>query len=250
MSNTKKIFAANWKLNKTPLEAKSFCEDFLAKIDSNFFSAREIFIFPQNFSVGLVAQTCKGSPIKIGPQNIYTEKKGAFTGENSLLLAKQFGCELVLLGHSERRQYFHESGIDLTKKYLLAQELEMLPVLCIGETLAERESNRTEDVVFRQLEEVLGAVDNSKRTVIAYEPVWAIGTGKVATLEQVAEVHRRIDEKMRDLGFKNFQILYGGSVKPDNAKALLQIPHVDGFLIGGASLEVQSFLEICLNWPL
>ena len=245
MSDTKKIFAANWKLNKTPLEAKSFCEELLAKVNPDFFLTREIFIFPQNFSVGLVAQTCKGSPIKVGPQNIHFEKKGAFTGENSALICKEFGCVLALLGHSERRQYFQESGIDLTRKFLLVQELAMLPVLCVGETLAEREANKTDEVVFQQLEEVLGAVDSSKRTVIAYEPVWAIGTGKVATLEQVADVHKKIYQKMHDLGFKNFQILYGGSVKSDNAGPLLQVAHVDGFLIGGASLEVESFLEVC-----
>lgn len=243
--NSKKIFAANWKLNKTPLEAKSFCENLFAKTDDAFFSSREIFIFPQNFSVGLVAQTCKGSSVQVGPQNIYFEKTGAFTGENSALLAKQFGCELVLLGHSERRQLFQENGVDLTKKMILVQELQMLPVLCVGETLLERENAKTDQVIFQQLDEILGAVDTTHRMIIAYEPVWAIGTGKVATLEQVADVHKKISQKLQDLGFENFQILYGGSVKPDNAAALLQIPHVDGFLIGGASIEVQSFLDIC-----
>ena len=241
----KKIFAANWKLQKTPLESKSFCDEFLSNIDADFFSDKEIFIFPQNFSVGLVSQTIKGSGVLVGPQNIHFENSGAFTGENSAELAKKFGCGLVLLGHSERRQYFSETSESLSKKIKICQDLEMLPVFCIGETLSQRESKQTESVCFSQLNDGLVHADKSKRIVIAYEPVWAIGTGKVATIEQVTDIHAKIFSHMESLGFKNFQILYGGSVKPDNAGALIQIPHVDGFLIGGASLDVGSFLKIC-----
>ncbi len=241
----KKIFAANWKLQKTPLESKAFCDEFLLSVDANFFDHKEIFIFPQNFSVGLVSQTIKDSPILVGPQNIHFEKSGAFTGENSAELAKKFGSELVLLGHSERRQYFSETNEALLKKVKLCQDLQMLPVFCIGETLIQRGSNQTESVCFSQLNDGLISADRNKRIVIAYEPVWAIGTGQVATTEQITDIHQKIFSHMESLGFKNFQILYGGSVKPDNAKALIQIPHVDGFLIGGASLDVQSFLQIC-----
>lgn len=241
----KKIFAANWKLNKTPLESKSFCEDLLKKVNSAFFEKSEIFIFPQNFSVGLVSQAIKGSGILTGPQNIHFETKGAFTGENSAELAAQFGCQLVLLGHSERRQYFHENAIDLNKKIKLTQKLGLIPVYCIGESLAERQSGQTEQVCFEQLESAFADVNRDTRFVVAYEPVWAIGTGQVATVEQVADIHKKLFVKMNELGFKNFQLLYGGSVKPDNSKELLQIPHVDGFLIGGASLEVSSFSQIC-----
>ena len=155
------------------------------------------------------------------------------------------GAKAVLLGHSERRQYFGENSADLNKKIKLVQELDLLPVYCIGETLAERENNQTQNVCEKQLTEVISDIDKSKRIVIAYEPVWAIGTGKVATTEQVKEVHLQIYNKMKALGFNQFEILYGGSVKPDNAKQLGEIPHVDGFLIGGASLEVDSFLKIC-----
>jgi len=241
----KKIFAANWKLNKTPLESKSFCEDLLKKVNPTFFEKSEIFIFPQNFSVGLVSQTIKGSGILVGPQNIHFETKGAFTGENSAELAAQFGCQLVLLGHSERRQYFHENGNDLNKKIKLTQKLGLTPVYCIGESLTERQSGQTEKVCFDQLESALTDVNRDTRFVVAYEPVWAIGTGQVATVQQVADIHKKLFVKMNELGFKNFQLLYGGSVKPDNSKELLQIPHVDGFLIGGASLEVSSFSQIC-----
>ncbi len=241
----KKIFAANWKLQKTPLESKSFCEEFLASIDSNFFSDKEVFIFPQNYSVGLVSQTVKGSKISVGPQTVHFEKSGAFTGENSAELAKKFGCDLVLLGHSERRQFFSETNQALAKKVTLCESLDMLPVFCIGESLSERENNQTESVCFSQLDQGLSSADKNKRIVIAYEPVWAIGTGKVATPEQVKDIHAKIFSHMNSLGFKNFQILYGGSVKSDNAGILIQIQHVDGFLIGGASLEPQSFLKIC-----
>jgi triosephosphate isomerase len=241
----KKIFAANWKLQKTPLESKTFCEDFLSKVDANFFKNKEVFIFPQNFSVGLVSQTIKGSQVLVGPQNVHFEKTGAFTGENSAEIAKKFGCQLVLLGHSERRQYFSETNEALSQKIKLCQELDMLPIFCIGETLQQRESNQTENICFSQLTEGLTTADRNKRIVIAYEPVWAIGTGKVATAEQVKDIHHKLFLKMKDLGFNNFQILYGGSVKPDNATILIQIPHVDGFLIGGAALETDSFLKIC-----
>ncbi len=241
----KKIFAANWKLQKTPLESKSFCEEFLASIDSDFFSDREVFIFPQNYSVGLVSQTIKGSKISVGPQTVHFENSGAFTGENSAELAQKFGCKLVLLGHSERRQFFSETNEALAKKIKVCESLDMLPVFCIGESLSERQNNQTESVCFSQLDQGLLSADRNKRIVIAYEPVWAIGTGQVATAEQVKDIHAKIFNHMCSLGFKDFQILYGGSVKPENAKVLIRIPHVDGFLIGGASLDPQSFLQIC-----
>lgn len=243
----KKIFAANWKLNKTPLESKSFIEDLVKKINSDFFERSEIFIFPQNYSVGITAQAAKGSQIKVGPQNIHYETKGAFTGENSAEIALQFGCQLILLGHSERRQYFGENSESLNKKILLTQKLGMLPIYCIGETLVERQSGQTEKICFQQLESALINVNRETRFIVAYEPVWAIGTGQVATIEQVADIHKKLNVKMIELGFKNFQILYGGSVKPDNSKELLAVPHVDGFLVGGAALEVESFSKICLS---
>lgn len=243
----KKIFAANWKLQKTPVQAKEFCEVFLAQIVNQtfFWDQKEVFIFPQNFSLNTVIEAMRDHPTFVGPQNIYFEKAGAFTGENSADFAKAMGAKTVLLGHSERRQYFTENSAALNKKVKLCQALDLLPVYCIGETLSDRESNLTETVCFEQLVSVLDDIDKSKRLIVAYEPVWAIGTGKVATVEQVADIHHKIFQKLTELKFTHFQLLYGGSVKADNAKELLQVPHVDGFLIGGASLEVDSFLKIC-----
>lgn len=241
----KKIFAANWKLQKTPAESAEFAKQFLTNLPANFFADKEVFIFPQNFSLDTLGTAFKNTNVQIGPQNIHFEKSGAFTGENSAEISKKMGCQLVLLGHSERRQFFSETNSALEKKIKLCQELELLPVFCIGESLSERENNQTEAVCFAQITEALSGIQKDKRIVIAYEPVWAIGTGKVATAEQVKDIHQKIFNKMTEMGFKNFQILYGGSVKPDNAKQLIAIPHVDGFLIGGASLEAKSFLAIC-----
>ncbi len=241
----KKIFAANWKLQKTPADAIAFCDQFRKQIPNGFLDQHEVFIFPQNFSLASVVDQLKSTTVVVGPQHVHTEKSGAFTGENSVEIAKSIGAKAVLLGHSERRQFFNENSAALNKKIKLVQELGLIPVYCIGETLAERENNQTQNVCEKQLTEVISDIDNAKRIVIAYEPVWAIGTGKVATTEQVKEVHLQIYNKMKALGFNQFEILYGGSVKPDNAKQLGEIPHVDGFLIGGASLEVDSFLKIC-----
>jgi triosephosphate isomerase len=245
----KKIFAANWKLQKTPAEAIDFAKNFTADLGVDFFSDKEIFIFPQNFSLDALATFFKNTEVQndvqLGPQNIHFEALGAFTGENSAELAKKMGCQSVLLGHSERRQYFSETNAALAKKVQLSQQFGLLPVFCIGETIAERESGQTTSVCFNQLTQALSDADKSVRIIVAYEPVWAIGTGRVATGAQVQEVHAQIFNQLTTMGFKNFQILYGGSVKPDNAKALLAIPHVDGFLVGGASLDVKSFLQIC-----
>lgn len=244
MSSTK-IFAANWKLNKTPEQTLTFAQEFLAKASGSFFENKEAFIFPQNFSLDAVSRGFKNSQVQFGPQQIHTETKGAFTGENSLDLAKSLGSKICLIGHSERRQFFAETHSLIHKKVLLCQASDVLPVLCIGESLEQRQKNETLKVCFEQLETALTGVDTAKRIVVAYEPVWAIGTGQVATLDQVKEVHVELYKKMTSLNFKNFQLLYGGSVKADNAKELISISHVDGFLIGGASLEVASFLDIC-----
>ena len=241
----KKIFAANWKLNKTPDQAAVFAKDFLFQINEKFFENNETFIFPQNFSLETLSQSFKNSQVQFGPQQIHVEVKGAFTGENSLALAQSIGSTICLIGHSERRQFFAESNSSINKKVLLCQSLDILPVLCIGESLEQRQKNETLKVCFEQLESALSAVNLIKRIVIAYEPVWAIGTGQVASLDQVKEVHANLFQKMTSMNFKNFQLLYGGSVKADNAKELISLNHVDGFLIGGASLEVSSFLEIC-----
>jgi triosephosphate isomerase (TIM) len=241
----KKIFAANWKMNKSFKEAQSFCQSVKAALSSDFYNSAEVFIFPQNFSLAAVAEGASNTSIQFGPQQIHKESKGAFTGENSLDLAIVLGSKICLIGHSERRQFFAETDELVNHKIKLCQSQQVRPVFCIGETLAQREQNQTEKVCEEQLSRGLFGVDKQKNMVIAYEPVWAIGTGKVATNEQVKSVHQFIFEKMTGWGFTDFQILYGGSVKADNAKELISIPYVDGFLIGGASLEAESFINIC-----
>lgn len=241
----KKIFAANWKMNKTPDESKAFVENFKVKIDQDFFKTRDIFIFPQNFSLAVTLSQCAQTPIRIGPQNIGPENSGAFTGENSLAVAKAMGSTTVLIGHSERRILNGETNEMIAKKMKLALQQSLLPVLCIGESLKERESRESNRVCSEQLEQALAGINAETEFIVAYEPVWAIGTGRVATADQVRQMHEHIFSTLSGRGFKNFKILYGGSVKSDNAKELIQIPHVDGFLIGGAALEVSSFLDIC-----
>lgn len=244
---SKKIFAANWKLNKTPDETRSFIVQFKNEIFkfSNFFENNEVLIFPQAFSLEAVASLCAQTKIGYGPQNVYSESSGAFTGENSVEIAKQMQSQFVLVGHSERRALFDESDELLNKKSLLVEKADMTSVFCIGETLSQRESGQTWDICSEQLKKGLSGLDKNRRIIIAYEPVWAIGTGKVASTEQVAEVHLAINQYMSRHMFLNYQILYGGSVKTENARELLAVKHVDGFLIGGASLQVESFVKIC-----
>ena len=244
----KKIFAANWKLNKTPEQSREFIIQFKNETFkyADFFSKSEIILFPQAFSLEAVSSLCAGTAIGFGPQNIYCEKSGAFTGENSAEVALELKSKFALVGHSERREHFQEQDSLLNKKVKLLQALNVTSIFCFGETLKQREANQTLAVCFSQLDLALAGCDKSQRLIVAYEPVWAIGTGKVATLEQVQEVHQAVFDKLTATGFSHFQILYGGSVKPENAGSLLKIPHVDGFLIGGASLEVNSYLQICL----
>lgn len=244
---SKKIFAANWKLNKTPEEAREFIIKFKNDVfkTPDFFSGKEVILFPSAFALEAVSSLCAGTAIGFGPQNIHSEKSGAFTGENSAEVAQSMKAQYALVGHSERREIFKEQDESLDKKNALLQALALNPVFCIGESLAQREAGLTLEVCFAQMDKGLKSFDKSKRLILAYEPVWAIGTGKVATPEQVAEVHRELHQYLTKNAFKNFQILYGGSVKPENSKELLAIPHVDGFLIGGAALQVESFIKIC-----
>lgn len=242
---TKKIFAANWKMNKKPEESILFCKELIAKTTDYFFNEKEIYIFPQNFSLYSIAKELIGTSIKYGPQQIHIENSGAFTGENSLALAQGFKCQICLIGHSERRQLFHESDEWISKKVNLCLEQNIKPIICIGETLEQRQSGKTFDVLHHQLWSALKSVNANQEFIVAYEPVWAIGTGQVATKDQVAEVHSYLAQQLKQKEYQLFSLLYGGSVKAENAKELIQIEYVDGFLIGGASLEVSSFLNIC-----
>ncbi len=240
-----KIFAANWKLFKSPKETREFLVHWGEVFQA---SENEVIFFPSAISLEAASLAIQNLKVKyalhFGMQNSYFQAQGAFTGENSAAMLQQLGGKYVLIGHSERRQLFAEKNELLANKVNYTHSLGLVPMLCVGETLEERESGKTKDILRVQLTEGLLKADKLKPLVVAYEPVWAIGTGKVATSEQVQETHKDVFEILQSLGF-TAPILYGGSVKPDNAAALIRIPHVDGFLVGGASLEVASFQKIC-----
>lgn len=238
----KKIFAANWKLFKSPQETRQFFKAF-KEVSSSV--TGEVVFFPSAISLEAASQELAGSNIKFGAQNCYTQSSGAYTGENSAQVVKDLGGSYILIGHSERRKIFGESDALVADKVAFTQSLNLTPMLCIGETLEEREAKHTFRVLESQLQMGLSKAEKSKPLVIAYEPVWAIGTGKVATAEQVAETHTDVFNILKALGFEKTPVLYGGSVKADNAASLVQQPHVHGFLVGGASLEVSSFAKIC-----
>ncbi len=240
----KKIFAANWKLNKSPNEARQFLNELSQKISSVDLKNHQLILFPSALSVDACLNQAKDIGVSIGIQNSYFQANGAFTGENSASVAKEMGCQFVLIGHSERRSIFAETDSQCQKKISYVQSLGLTPMLCIGEVLAERQNGQTFAVLKNQLHLALKEIDSAKPIVIAYEPVWAIGTGQVATVEQVRETHAMIHAELLSMGFQNVPLLYGGSVKADNAGELSRIPHVDGFLIGGASLQVDSYLAI------
>ena len=238
----KKIFAANWKLFKTPSQTREFFKSFV--VESKALKDQMIF-FPPATSWEATSESLKGSNLQWGAQNVHSEGHGAFTGENSAAVLKELGGQIVLVGHSERRKVFGETESLLAKKVAFALSLGLTPMLCVGETLEERDQGRTHQVTAEQLKNGLSLCAPAAPVIVAYEPVWAIGTGRVATPDQAQEAHEKIKVKLEELGFKGTAILYGGSVKPDNAKELLSRPCIDGFLVGGASLEVKSFLEIC-----
>ena len=210
----------------------------------------DIAVCPPSVYLQPVAVALKGTNIGVGAQNVYFEKEGAFTGEISGGMLKDVGCQYVILGHSERRHILHESSEVVNVKVLAALKAGLVPIVCVGELLAEREAGTTDLVVRRQFEGSLSGVsaENMKKVVIAYEPVWAIGTGKVATPEQAEEVHAAlrnvIEERYNKDVAETVRIQYGGSVKADNAKDILSKPNVDGALVGGASLKVDSFMGI------
>lgn len=241
-----KIVAANWKMYKTPDESAAFLTKFLELIPAN--TQKNVFIYPTAVCLQVVEDVLvgKNANIKTGAQNCYFEEEGAFTGETSAKTLKSMGTDSVLVGHSERRTLFKEDNELLAKKIQAAQKNGIIPMYCIGETLAERKSGKTFDVLKEQLEVGLKLLDQSQPIVIAYEPVWAIGTGEVATPEQAQEAHAFVRKTLKTItGSDQFSILYGGSVKPENAKDLISKPDIDGFLVGGASLKPDSFAQIC-----
>jgi len=244
----KPVFAANWKMNKTVGEAVSFARKLAESIGS--LSDREILLAPPYTALSAVSLACRDSAVSLAGQNMHWEEKGAFTGEVSPNMLLDVGCTWVILGHSERRHLFGESDEMVNYKVKAALKHHLKPLVCIGETLEERERERTFDVVRKQLTRGLNNISpgDIKALTIAYEPVWAIGTGKTATPDQAQEVHRFIRERLSELygaeAAFSVRILYGGSVKESNIKELMGRPDIQGVLVGGASLAVESFLGI------
>ncbi len=246
-NRSKKWCAANWKLHKTPQEAGQFIDLFLQKAkDFLTDSCCQIVIYPQNFSCPILAEKTKNTPLIWGGQNAYISSSGAYTGENSYTLLKCLGASTVLVGHSERRTLFKETNEMIATKMQLASQAGLIPMLCVGENEQECQMKQTKKVLAEQLKIGLSRFDLTRPLLIAYEPVWAISTGNPATLEIIEEAHLWIKQTLSSLyNFKeNIPVLYGGSVKPENAQKLAHGKNVDGFLVGGASLEVDSFLTI------
>jgi triosephosphate isomerase (TIM) len=239
------VFAGNWKMHVGPVEAREYLRAFFAA--GEIPRERSVWFFPPSVSIEAVAQgVAPHRNVLVGSQDIYWEAKGAFTGAISGPLAKQAGARLTLIGHSERRHVFGETDEETGKKVTAALAADVQPVLCVGETLTQRESGETVAVVTRQLEAALGGRDGNARVTIAYEPVWAIGTGRNATPKDAAEVHRAIRGWLKDRGVTAapFLILYGGSVNLKNAAELLAEPELDGVLVGGASLDPRGWAQL------
>lgn len=246
----RKLIAGNWKMNKTLPEALALVRELKGLVASLPGERVELAVAPPFVSLQAVARELEGSPVKLAAQNCHWEASGAYTGEVSAQMLKDVGCAYVIIGHSERRQYFGETDETVNKRARAVVGAGMTPLLCVGETLAEREANRTLEVVGRQVEGALKGFQAAEVAgfVLAYEPVWAIGTGRTATSAQAQEVHRAIREqlgRLYDRGTaERVLIQYGGSVKPDNAAELLGQPDVDGALVGGASLKAGDFAAI------
>ncbi|MDR0485278.1 MAG: triose-phosphate isomerase [Elusimicrobiota bacterium] len=243
----KPIMAGNWKMNKTISESLSFIESL--KSSAAGISDIEILICPPFTSLFALREQMQGTQIALGAQNLFWEAKGAFTGEISPIMLKDSGCKYVLIGHSERRQYFGETDECVNKKTKAAFEAGLIPIVCVGETLKEREDNLTFKIIERQIRGGLSQLQPqyAKEIVIAYEPVWAIGTGKTASPKQAQEVHQFIRKTYESLYAgcaEGIRLLYGGSVKPDNISELMRQQDIDGGLVGGASLEPDSFLKL------
>jgi len=247
MSTRRPLIAGNWKMFKTIPEAVSLATEIRNGADR---PEVEVLVAPPFTALAAVAEALDGSTVRLAGQNMHFEKEGAFTGEVAPSMLKDAGCSHVILGHSERRQYFGETDEGVAKKTKVALDNGLVPIACVGETLAEREAGKTMEVVGRQMDAVLKALtaDEAGQIVVAYEPVWAIGTGKVATPEQAQEVHAFIRVRIREVHgvvvADGLRILYGGSVKPDNVAGLMALADVDGALVGGASLKADSFLKL------
>ncbi|MGE5174533.1 MAG: triose-phosphate isomerase [Betaproteobacteria bacterium] len=242
------IIAGNWKMNKTMVEARDLATK-LAPLVSRV-KDRDIVLAPPFTALSAVAVAINGTNIALSAQNLFWEDKGAFTGEISAEMLLDLGCKYVIIGHSERRQYFGETDETVNKKLRQALHKGLLPIVCVGELLSEREAGKANEVIDRQIAGALKGVTAAEmqKVVIAYEPVWAIGTGKTATPDQANEIHAFIRQKVKSLYStevaESLRIQYGGSVTPDNISSLMAKPDIDGALVGGASLKPESFAAL------
>lgn len=245
---TRFIVAANWKMNKTPQETLEFLKEL--KLQFKSITDRELLIFPSFLSLSTFRQESLPASIRYGAQNCHAQPTGAFTGEVSIAMLKAEGCTACLVGHSERRSLFFETNQDVAAKTKALQSAGLVPVVCIGESENQRGEGKTLSVVGEQMAVVLAVADLSAPLIFAYEPVWAIGTGKVPTLDEIGDVHQflrqQLVQKMGDAG-RSVPLLYGGSVNSQNARDIESVKEVNGFLIGGASLKVASLLDIYLK---
>ena len=245
---TRRIFAANWKMHHAPADAAEFVRTFLAQVPRQH--DRTVLLFPPALSLHAVASAIRDRPdILLGVQNVHWEDKGAFTGENSAPIARAAGARYALVGHSERRHLFGETDEETGRKVAAAGRAGLVAVVCVGETLAQREAGETEAVVLRQLRAAFAEADAARvaGSLVAYEPVWAIGTGKTASPKDASVVHAALRAALRSLTDGRAEavpLLYGGSVNSGNARELLAAPEVDGLLVGGASLDAETWASI------
>lgn len=247
----KPLIAGNWKMHKGVKETEDFLKDLVRAIPEEIFEKVEVAVCPPFTSLYIASQILKNTQISLGAQDVFYEKEGAFTGEISPLMLRELNVKYVIVGHSERRKIVGEGDEVISKKVKAVVEEDMVPILCVGETLEEREKGIEKDIVEKQIFEGLKFVKGEEDFVIAYEPVWAIGTGKTATPEIAGEMHAFIREKLKKIfgeeKSENVKILYGGSIKPENISSLISHPEIDGGLVGGASLKKDSFLGIIKN---
>jgi len=242
------VIAGNWKMYKTVKEAVQFVEQLRPLIQHS--GHCDVVVAPPFTALSETIRATRGSNIAVSAQDLYWEKEGAFTGEISPSMLADVGCAYTIIGHSERRQFFGETNHTVNRKIRAALGVKLIPIVCVGETLAEREADQTHKVIETQCSEGLAGltVDDFSRIIVAYEPVWAIGTGRTATPDIAAEAHLLIRELARKFfgedSAHNLRILYGGSVKPDNIKGLMAQEDIDGALVGGASLKVESFAAL------
>ena len=242
----KKLIVANWKMNMTKASGISLVKSLSAKINRSISSSREVVVCPPFTLISEISKILKSSKISLGGQDCSTDSFGAFTGDISSLMLKDLGCKYVIVGHSERREHHNESEKIIKNKLDLALSLGLKVILCVGEKMQERKKGNTIRIITRQLQLSISKKCNNKNTIIAYEPVWSIGSGVTPKDSEICDVHNFIKNKSSQLslGDKPLMVLFGGSVNPKNSKNILSLQNVDGALVGGASLKLKSFLDI------